>query len=117
MKQRIRNGFRNGDGNKYSQSVHTNGRRYERKGSKKEGLILSGRMKAQMGSGIQVVIIIKSSKLMGLKMRRRIKRKNMMLMIKLMSEYFAIKCPDKSVRQHADEQHKHDGMDKTLVHE
>lgn len=63
-----------------------------------------------MRSGVRVVVIIKSSKLMGLKMRRRIKGEHMMLMIKLMSKYFAIKRPAKCVRQHTDEQHKHDGI-------
>jgi hypothetical protein len=71
-----------------------------------------------MGSGIQVVIIIKNSTLMGLQMRRRIKRENMVLVIKFMSKYLAIKRPAKGVRQHAGEQHKHDGIDMVaLVHD
>lgn len=79
---------------------------------------MSGRMKAQMGSGIQVVIIIKNSTLMGLKMRRRIKGENMVLVIKFMSKYLAIKCPAKGIRQHTGEQHKYDGIDMVaLVHD
>ena len=61
-----------------------------------------------MGRGIQMAIVVEGCMLMRLKMRRRIQGKNVMLMIKLMSEYFAIKRPAESVRQHADEQCEHD---------
>lgn len=63
-----------------------------------------------MGSRIQVVIIIKSSKLMGLEVRRRIMGENVVFVIKLMRKYLAIKRPAKRVRQHTDKQYKHDGI-------
>ena len=54
---------------------------------------------------------------MCLKMRGRIERKNMMLMVKLMSKYLAIKRPAECVCQHADKQYEHDGVDMAaLVH-
>lgn len=60
-------------------------------------------MKAKVGRRIQMTFIIESGMVMGLKMRRRIKREHMVLMIQLMSEYLAVKCPAKCIRQHTDE--------------
>ncbi|SCY64166.1 hypothetical protein SAMN05216420_11142 [Nitrosospira sp. Nl5] len=111
MQGRVRNGFGNGDGNKFRQSFHTSGSGDERKGSQEKGLILPGCMQAQMGGGIQMIIIVENGMLMGLKMSRWIKRQNMMLVIKLMRKYLAVKCPAKRVRQHTDKQHKHDDVD------
>lgn len=113
MQGRIRNGFGDGDENKFRQSLHTNGSGNERKGRQEKWLILSGCMQAQMGGGIQMIIIVENGMLMGLKMRRRIKRQNMMLVIKLMRKHLAVKRPAKRVRQHTDKQHKHDNMDMT----
>lgn len=63
-----------------------------------------------MRSGIQMAVIVKNITLMGLEVCRWIKGENMMLVIKLMSKYLAIKRPAKRIRQHADKQHKHDGI-------
>lgn len=64
-----------------------------------------------MSSGIQVALIVYSRMLMGLEMSCWIERKNMMLMIELMSKNLAVKRPAKCVRHHSDEQYKHDGVD------
>ena len=102
MERRIRNGFRNGDRDKHIQNFRTGGSGNERRSREEKRLILPGCVKAQMGCRIQMAIIIDGGMLMRLKMRRRIQRENVMLMVKLMSEYFAIERPAESVRQHAD---------------
>lgn len=103
MKRRIRNGFGDDQRNKRSQSLRTGGRRYQWRSRKEKRLILPGRMKAKVGRRIQMIFIIESGMLMGLKMRRRIKREHMVLMIQFVGKYLAIKRPAKCVRQHADE--------------
>jgi hypothetical protein len=59
-------------------------------------------------SGIQMTIVINSGVLMRLKMGCGVKRKDMMLMIELVSEHFAVKRPTECVRQHRNEQYQHD---------
>ena len=66
-------------------------------------------MKTQMGCRIQMALIIDEGMLMCFKVRGRIKRENMMLMVELMGEHFAVKSPTKCVRQHADEQCEYKG--------
>ena len=61
-------------------------------------------MKAEMRRRIQMTFIGSNGILMRLKMGCRVQRKDMVLMIELMSKHFPIKSPAKCVRQHADEQ-------------
>ncbi len=72
-------------------------------------LILPGGMKTQMGRRIQMTLIIDEGMLMCFKVRGRIKGENMMLMVELMGEYFAVKRPAECICQHADEQYKYKG--------
>ena len=104
MQERIWNRVGNGDRNKNNEGLDTYGSGYERGGCKEERLVLPGRMKAQMCGCIQVTIIVDGRVLVCLKMRRWVKRENMMFVIKFVSKYLAIKRPAKCVRQHADEQ-------------
>ena len=84
---------------------------------KKKGLILPSRMKAQVGSCVKMTIIVDGRMLMGLKMRCWIERKNMVFMIELMSENFAIKRPAECIGHHGDKQYKHDEVNMAaLVH-
>ena len=77
-------------------------KRVQMAGDKEKGLVLPSRMKAQVGSCVKMTIIVDGRMLVCLKMRRRIKRKNMVFMIKLMSKYFAIKRPAECICQHGD---------------
>jgi hypothetical protein len=67
-------------------------------------------MQAQVGSGIQMAIVINSGMLMRLKMGCGVKRKDMMFMIEFVSEHFPVKRPTECVRQHGNEQYQHDGI-------
>jgi len=55
-------------------------------------------MKTQINGRVYMLAIISSLKLMGFLKRNRIKRKRMVLTIKFMSKYLAIKGPAKSRR-------------------
>lgn len=111
MEGRIRNGFRNGDGDKCAQYFRTGGSGDERRSREEKRLILPGGMKTQMGRRIQMTLIIDERMLMCFKVGGWIKGENMMLMVELMSENLAVKCPAECVRQHADEQCEYKGTD------
>jgi hypothetical protein len=66
-------------------------------------------MKTQMRRRIQMTLIIDEGMLMCFKVRGRIKGENMMLMVELMGEHFAVKRPAECIRQYADEQCKYKG--------
>ena len=55
-----------------------------------------------MSRRIHMTVIVGSRMLVRLKMRSRIKGKNMMFMIKLMRKYLAIERPAKRICQYAD---------------
>ncbi|SOD42485.1 hypothetical protein SAMN06298226_2827 [Nitrosovibrio sp. Nv4] len=117
MQRRIRNGLGNDDGDKCRRNFNTDGSRYDQGSREEKGLVLPGRVETHMGRGIQMIVVVYCCMLMGLKVSRRIERENMMFVIELVSKYFAIKRPAKSIRHHTDEQYKHDGISMaTLVH-
>jgi hypothetical protein len=66
-------------------------------------------MKAQMGSRVQMTLVIDEGMLMCFKVRSRIKGENVVLMIELMGEYLADERPTECIRQHADEQCEYKG--------
>ena len=63
-----------------------------------------------------MIFLIEDRTVVSFEMRRWIERKRMMLVVKFMSKYLAIKRPAECIRQHADVQHKDGGMDKALTH-
>lgn len=101
VKRRVRDRLGNGNRHKHVQYLHAQRWGYARGSGKEKRLILSGRMQAQMSRCVQMAFIVSDGPLMSLEMGCRIQGENMMLVIELMSEYFAVERPAEGIGEHA----------------